>query len=109
MVRDPKVFGLAFTYFLLLGATYPMVFWIPSLIKSWGVADLFHVGLLATLPQIAGIIGTILMGRRSDKTRERRWHYAACVAVAAVGLLALTFCNRNLPASIISLTLAGLA
>ena len=48
-------------------ATYTMVFWIPSLIKSWGVADLFHVGLLATWPQIAGIIGTILMGRHSDK------------------------------------------
>jgi MFS family permease len=85
-----------------------MVFWIPSLIKSWGVADLFHVGLLATLPQIAGIIGTILMGRHSDKTRERRWHYATCVAVAAIGLLAITFSNGNLPASIVGLTLAGL-
>ena len=66
------------------------------------------VGLLATLPQIAGIIGTILMGRHSDKTRERRWHYATCVAVAAVGLLAITFSNGNLLASIIGLTLAGL-
>ncbi len=108
MLRDPKVYGLAFTYFLLLGATYTMVFWIPSLIKSWGVADLLHVGLLATLPQIAGIIGTILMGRHSDKTRERRWHYATCVAVAAIGLLAITFSNGNLLASIIGLTLAGL-
>jgi MFS family permease len=70
MLKDPKVYGLSFTYFLLLGATYTMVFWIPTLIKSWGVADLLHVGLLATLPQIAGIIGTILMGRHSDKTRS---------------------------------------
>jgi D-galactonate transporter len=108
MLKDPKVYGLAFTYFLLLGATYTMVFWIPSLIKSWGVADLLHVGLLATLPQIAGIVGTILMGRHSDKTRERRWHYATCVAVAAVGLLAITFSHDNLLASIIGLTLAGL-
>jgi len=108
MLKDPKVYGLSFTYFLLLGATYTMVFWIPSLIKSWGVADLLHVGLLATLPQIAGIIGTILMGRHSDKTRERRWHYATCVAVAAVGLLAITFSHGNLVASVIGLTLAGL-
>jgi MFS family permease len=72
------------------------------------VSDLLHVGLLATLPQIAGIIGTILMGRHSDKTRERRWHYATCVAVGAVGLLAITFSNGNLVASIIGLTLAGL-
>jgi len=108
MLKDPKVYGLSFTYFLLLGATYTMVFWIPSLIKSWGVGDLFLVGLLATLPQIAGIIGTILMGRHSDKTRERRWHYATCVIVAAIGLLAITFSHGNLPASILGLTLAGL-
>jgi D-galactonate transporter len=107
MLKDPKVYGLAFTYFLLLGATYTMVFWIPSLIKSWGVADLFHVGLIATLPQIAGIIGTILMGRHSDKTRERRWHYATCVAIAALGLLLTTFVQGNLLASIAGLTLAG--
>src|SRR6201982_4327984 len=108
MLKDPKVYGLAFTYFLLLGATYTMVFWIPSLIKSWGVADLFHVGLLATLPQIAGIIGTILTGRHSDKTRERRWHYATCVVVAAMGLIIITASNGHLLASVIGLTLAGL-
>jgi D-galactonate transporter len=107
MLKDPKVYGLAFTYFLLLGATYTMVFWIPSMIKSWGVADLFHVGLIATLPQIAGIIGTILMGRHSDKTRERRWHYATCVAIAALGLSLTTFTQGNLLASIAGLTLAG--
>ena len=108
MLKDPKVYGLAFTYFLLLGATYTMVFWIPTLIKSWGVADLLVIGLLATLPQIAGIIGTILTGRHSDKTRERRWHYAACVTVGAVGLLAMTFSHGNLVASVLGLTLAGL-
>lgn len=108
MLKDPKVYGLSFTYLLLLGATYTMVFWVPTLIKSWGVADLFLVGLLATLPQIAGIIGTILMGRHSDKTRERRWHYAVCVFTAAVGLLAITFSGGNLLASILGLSLAGL-
>ncbi len=107
MLQDPKVYGLAFTYFLLLGATYTLVFWIPTLIKSWGVADLFHVGLIATLPQIAGIIGTILMGRHSDKTRERRWHYVTCVAVAALGISLTTFTQGNLLASIAGLTLAG--
>src|SRR5258708_36696413 len=85
-----------------------MVLWIPSLIKSWGGGDLLHVGLVASLPQIAGIIRTILMGRHSDKTRERRWHYATCVAVAAVGLLAISFSHGNLGASVIGLTLSGL-
>jgi MFS family permease len=36
MIRDPKVYLLALVYFLLLGATYTMVFWLPTLIQSWG-------------------------------------------------------------------------
>ena len=40
MLRDPKVYVLSLVYFLLLGATYTMVFWLPTLIQSWGVKDL---------------------------------------------------------------------
>jgi D-galactonate transporter len=108
MVADPKVYGLALTYFLLLGATYTMVFWIPSLIKSWGVADLFHVGLLAAVPQVCGIVGTVLIGRNSDRLRERRWHYAACTMVGALGLGITTFSQGNLPVSVLGLTIAGI-
>jgi MFS family permease len=48
------------------------------------------------------------MGRHSDKSRERRWHYATFVVVAAVGLITITFSHGNLLASVISRTLAGL-
>jgi MFS family permease len=40
MLQDPKVYLLALVYFFLLGATYTMVFWVPTLIQSWGVKDL---------------------------------------------------------------------
>lgn len=44
MFRDPK--GLpAFIGLLLLGATYTMVFWLPTLIQSWGVKDLLLIGI----------------------------------------------------------------
>jgi len=39
MLKDPKAYLLALVYFLLLGATYTMVFWLPTLIHSWGVKD----------------------------------------------------------------------
>jgi MFS family permease len=44
MLRDPKVYVLSLVYFLLLGATYTMVFWVPTLIQSWGIKDLFLIG-----------------------------------------------------------------
>ena len=86
MIRDPKVYLLALVYFLLLGATYTMVFWLPTLIQSWGVKDLLLIGIYSAIPNAIGIVGMILIGRNSDKWRERRWHFAACVAIGAVGL-----------------------
>src|SRR6516225_8031961 len=45
MLRDPKVYVLSLVYCLLLGATYTLVFWMPTLIQSWGIKDLFLVGI----------------------------------------------------------------
>jgi D-galactonate transporter len=108
LFADPKVYSLSFAYFLLLGATYTMVFWIPTLIKSWGVTDLFMVGLCAAVPQLFGIVGTVLIGRHSDKRRERRWHYAACAATAAAGMGVIVLSQGNLIASLMGLVLAAI-
>lgn len=108
MAMDPRIYGLVLVDALLLGANYTMVFSIPSMIKSWGVADLFHVGLLSTLPQIAGVIATVLVGRHSDKRRERRWHYVACVSVAALGLLLMNLSQGNIVFAVAGLTIAGI-
>ena len=51
MFRDPKVYLLALVYFLLLGATYTMVFWVPTLIQSWGVKDLLLIGLYSAIAE----------------------------------------------------------
>jgi MFS family permease len=104
MLRDPKVYVLSFVYFLLLGATYTMVFWLPTLIQSWGVKDLFLIGIYAAIPNAVGVIGMILIGRHSDNWHERRWHFAACVAIAAVGLFVTSLLQGNLVGSILALS-----
>jgi D-galactonate transporter len=106
MLRDPKVYLLALVYFCLLGATYTMVFWLPTLIQSWGVKDLLLVGIYAAIPNAVGVIGMILIGRSSDKWRERRWHFAACVVIASVGLFAATLLQGNLVGSLLALAFA---
>jgi len=106
MLRDPKVWLLALTYFFLLGATYTMVFWLPSLIQSWGVKDMLAIGLLAAIPKACGVAGMILIGRSSDKRRERRWHFAACVGLAAAGLAVTTLLAGNLAGSLVALCFA---
>jgi MFS family permease len=106
MLRDWRVYVLSLVYFLLLGATYTMVFWLPTLIQSWGVKDLLLIGIYAAIPNAAGVVGMILIGRSSDKHHERRWHFAACVAIAAVGLFITTLLQGNLVGSIIALSFA---
>ena len=82
------------------------MFWLPTLIQSWGVKDLFLIGIYAAIPNAAGVIGMILIGRHSDKWHERRWHFAACVAIAAVGLFVTTLLQGNLVGSILALSFA---
>jgi MFS family permease len=106
MLRDWRVYVLSLVYFLLLGATYTMVFWLPTLIQSWGVKDLLLIGIYAAIPNAAGVVGMILIGRHSDRHHERRWHFAACVAIAAIGLFITTLLQGNLVGSIIALSFA---
>jgi MFS family permease len=45
----------------------------------------FGTGLLAALPHLCAILAMSLVGIRSDRTGERRWHLAGSALAAAVG------------------------
>lgn len=106
MFRDPKIYLLSMAYFMFLGATYMLVFWMPSLIQGWGTKDLLQVGLITAVPNIVGIVGMVLIGLHSDKRRERRWHFVGCMAVAAFGLAIITQLNGHLLLSVAALCVA---
>lgn len=93
-------------YFLLLGATYTMVFWLPTLIKSWGIKDLFMIGIYAAIPSLFGVAAMVFIGRSSDQREERRWHFFSCVALAAVGLAITIVTQGNFIGSMIGLCIA---
>jgi MFS family permease len=84
MLRDSRVW----CFRCLLPArrgTYAITFWLPTLIKSWGVSDLLMIGLYAAVPNVFGIVGMILMARSSDRRKERRWHFMAAALIVATG------------------------
>jgi D-galactonate transporter len=103
MLKDPRVYTLSLVYFLLLGATYTMVFWLPTLIKSWGINDLFMIGIYSAIPNAFGVIGMVLIGRSSDRMKERRWHFVACTLIAVVGLIVTLAMQGNFVGSLIGL------
>jgi MFS family permease len=72
-------------YFGLCMGIYGLLFWMPQLIKTAGTSDPFIIGLITTLPYLSAIVGTVLIGRSSDRTGERRWHLAACALAGMIG------------------------
>ncbi|MDA9467508.1 MFS transporter [Bradyrhizobium sp. CCBAU 53415] len=106
MLQDPKIYMLSLVCFLLLGANYTMVFWMPTLIHSWGVTDPFMIGIYHAISNAAGIVCMILIGRHSDAGHERRWHYVSCVMIAAGGLIAIMLLQGTFVGSILALSFA---
>jgi ACS family tartrate transporter-like MFS transporter len=49
------------------------------------------VGWIGAIPFIAGLIGMLILGWNSDRTRERRWHFAIPQLTAALALGAWFF------------------
>src|SRR6201990_1241584 len=84
-LTDARILLCALVYFCLNAASYGVAFFLPTIIKDFGVSDT-QTGLLAALPFIFGGIGMVLLGRHSDRTMERKGHVAVALLMAAIGI-----------------------
>jgi MFS transporter, ACS family, tartrate transporter len=84
-LTDVRILLCALVYFCLNAASYGVAFFLPTIIKNFGVSDT-QTGLLAALPFVFGAIGMVLLGRHSDRTMERKGHVAVALVMAAIGV-----------------------
>ncbi len=103
-----RVWLLACTYFFFTMGLYGISFWLPSIIQASGVADPLDVGMLSAIPYIAALIAMVVIGRSSDRRKERRWHLALSAVTGAVGLLLSVMFADNVAISLAALTLAAM-
>ena len=75
--------------FLIILGIYALSFWQPTILKSMGLSVL-QIGFYSVIPAVAGIAANIVVGRHSDRSRERRWHFALSAVVGASGLALTT-------------------
>ena len=80
-----KVIVLSLIYFGFVGALYGMQFWLPQIVKAFGLTNA-ETGFVTAIPYLFGTIAMILWARHSDATRERVVHVGAPLILIAVAL-----------------------
>ncbi|BCG03643.1 MFS transporter (plasmid) [Paraburkholderia sp. PGU19] len=108
-VRNPYVYLFAFVYFCLTSAILLLLFWMPTMIKEFGITDIVQISLYSAIPNAIGAVGVILIARRSDRRNERKWHFVVCGVIAAVALSLLTAHGIGFTVSMALLTAAAVS
>ncbi|MGE5158733.1 MAG: MFS transporter [Gemmatimonas sp.] len=84
-LSSPKVIMLGLIYFCFVAALYGMQFWLPQIVKAFGLTNA-QTGFVTAIPYLFGTVAMILWARRSDATRERVFHVGAPFFVTALAL-----------------------
>ena len=105
-LRSPKVWLLAAIYFLNTLVTYGVFLWLPKIVRDLSGSGGWKLSVLTSIPFVAALIGMFVIGRHSDRTRERKKHVAACALTAATGLLFASAFTHDLRWLILSFTLS---
>jgi MFS family permease len=106
--KSIKVWVLCFIYFTLMIGLYGIAFWLPTIVKAFGIKGYLGVGLITAIPYGVAVIGMILLSNHSDKTGERRLHYVFTCLAGAAGLVLSGVCASNPVLAIIFLSIATL-
>jgi len=99
---DGKLLLLCLIYFLNTTVTYGIFLWLPRMLEESLGRRSFG---LVMIPFAFALVGMVLIGRHSDKTRERKRHVAACALVAAIGLALAAVFHANPALLVLSFTI----
>ena len=86
---NPRVLGLSLVYFGMVATNYGLSFFLPQIVKAFGLST-FLTTVVSATPYVVGLISMVWWGRRSDRKVERRFHAAFPLFVAAAGIAVST-------------------
>ena len=87
-LRHPAVLMLTAGLFFTYTGGYAFWFWEPTMLQRFTGWSIVRVSWFGSVVFGAGLVGMLLLGASSDRTRERRWHFAIPQLTAAVALSA---------------------
>jgi ACS family tartrate transporter-like MFS transporter len=92
----PRIWLLSMVYFGVSTTMYGVTLWLPSVIRAFSGLSYFWTGIIAILPFLIAVIAMVVVGARSDRTSERRWHTAIPAFTAGAGLLLAAYGHSTL-------------
>ena len=84
-LTDMRVLALSLVYFGDVACLYGVSFWLPTIVKGFGVS-IAMTGWIAAIPYAVAFLGMVWWGLRSDQKGERTLHLAIALAIAAIGV-----------------------
>jgi ACS family tartrate transporter-like MFS transporter len=108
-LRSRTVLLLVTAAFLQYFIGYSVIFWLPTILKNQSGLSDAQVGLLGAVPYVVALFAMLFNGWHSDRNRERRWHAAAPLLIAATGLLSLISVPNSNVMSVLLLSVTCMA
>ena len=94
-LRDKRLYVLAAMSGALIAGIGGISLWLPTIVRSSGIDNVLHIGVLSAIPYIVAVIVQQLVARRSDRRSERRWHAAIPAGIAALGWFVLPLVQEH--------------
>jgi len=106
-LRHPAVLILTIALFFTYCGGYAFWFWEPTMLQRFTGWSVQRVAWFGAIVFGAGLVGMILLGWNSDRTGERRWHFAIPQLVAALALTAWLFLPHSSTLLVVLFSLLG--
>ena len=82
---NPRVWALSLVYFGAVACVYGVGFWLPQIIKAFGLSNAM-TGWVTAIPYAIGAAFMVAYGYHSDARGERKLHTAGALVISAVGI-----------------------
>ncbi|MDP3719903.1 MAG: MFS transporter [Acidobacteriota bacterium] len=102
-----RLWALSALYCCIVMAFYGISFWLPQIVQATGGLSSARVILLTAIPYVAATIGLVVIGSRSDRKVERRWHVAVPCLIGAGGFVLTVLAPPSAAMSLAMLSIAA--
>ena len=107
-LRHIKVFYLTVAYFFIVTGHYGVEIFLPTIFRDWYHLNDALLTWILMIPPFGALLGMLIIGFSSDRTKERRFHTAIPILIGAIGLALTLIRNLPLVIMIILFTLASI-